>query len=261
MSNMTQPEKTHSGTKGFLGLRMVDRIMGQEFLKWLAIIAMTIDHVSEHLLSGFQPGRAVGRLAFPLFAMFVAHNYSRFYRGRFPGRYLTRMLIFGLCAQAAYFVFGLERLNIMFTLALGLLAMYLFANGKYVGLVCFSFAVALFNHFVFSLEYGLPGILLILFLSFNQKLLILLPAVFLIATPATGFQNIPLISIILPTAFYSDAHTLLFETAFSLSIAFAAFASVSMCPAAGRSAHKYFFYAYYPLHLTIILALEWYLAQ
>ena len=171
------------------------------------------------------------------------------------------MLIFGLCTQTVYFVFGLERLNIMFTLSLGLLAMYLFANGKYVVLVCFSFAIALFNHFVFSIEYGLPGVLLILFLSFNQKLLILIPALFIIATPATGLQNIPLISIILPTAFYSDAHTLLFETAFFLSIAFAAFASVSLRPATGRSAHRYFFYAYYPVHLTIILAIEWYLAQ
>ena len=240
---------------------ILDRIMGQEFLKWLAIIAMTIDHISEHLLSGFQPGRAIGRLAFPLFAMFVAYNYGRFYRGRFPGRYLRRMLIFGLWTQTVYFVFGLERLNIMFTLSLGLLAMYLFSNRKYVELVCFSIAIALFNHFVFSIEYGLPGVLLILFLSFKNKLLIVLPALFLVVTPATGFQNIPLISIILPTAFYSDAHTLLFETAFALSIAFAAFASVSMRSPSGRSVHKYFFYAYYPVHLTIILALEWYLTQ
>ena len=77
---MAQSGKKHSGTKGFSGLHIFDRIMGQEFLKWLAIIAMTIDHISEHLLSGFQPGRAVGRLAFPLFAMFVAYNYGRFYR-------------------------------------------------------------------------------------------------------------------------------------------------------------------------------------
>jgi hypothetical protein len=96
---------------------------------------MVVDHVSEHLLDGFGPGRAIGRMAFPLFAMFIAYSYTHYYRDRFPGKYIFRLVIFGLWAQAVYLVFGLERLNIMATLSLGLLAMYLYYNRKIVHLI------------------------------------------------------------------------------------------------------------------------------
>lgn len=130
-------------------------VMGQAFLKWLAIISMAVDHVSEHLLNGYQPGRAMGRLAFPLFAMLIAYNYAHFYQGRFPTKYISRLLFFGLLAQVAYVTFGLERLNIMTTLSLGLLAMFLYYNNRYCWLVILSITAALFNHYIFSIEFSM----------------------------------------------------------------------------------------------------------
>jgi hypothetical protein len=242
-------------------LRMSNRLMSQEFLKWLAIISMVVDHVSEHLLFGCQPGRAFGRLAFPLFAMFVTYNYTHYYQGRFPNKYILRLVFFGICTQVAYVTFGLERLNIMATLSLGLLAMFLYCNGKYCWLVLFLIGIALFNHFVFSIEYGLPGVLLLLFLSFDSKLWVVIPALLLIASPPMAFQDNPLVAVILPTSFYSDAHTILFETSFALAIAFVAICYMYMRPGTGRSTHKYFFYAFYPTHLSIILAIGWYLSR
>jgi hypothetical protein len=235
-------------------------ILDQNFLKWLAIVTMVIDHVSEHLLNGFGPGRAIGRFAFPLFAMFIAYNYTRYYHNRFPGRYLKRLLFFGLLAQTVYLVFGLERLNIMATLSLGLLSMYLFYNRKYLQLVILAIAIALFNHYIYSIEYGLPGVLLPLFLSLGNPLLILFPLVFLTARPPFPLQHNPLVAIILPTAFTSPAHTLLFELAFVTTIILAFLACPRLHPSApGKSGSKYFFYAFYPAHLALILGLEWWL--
>ncbi len=242
-------------------MRLTNMVMGQAFLKWLAIISMVVDHVSEHLLNGYQPGRAMGRLAFPLFAILIAYNYAHFYQGRFPTKYISRLLFFGLLAQVAYVTFGLERLNIMATLSLGLLAMFLYYNNRYCWLVILSITVALFNHYIFSIEYGLPGVLLLLFLSLKNKYLVVFPALFLTARPPIPFQDNPVMAIILPTAFYSDAHTVLFETCFALSIAFAAVAYKYMEPTPGRSKHKYFFYAFYPAHLSLILALQWFLSR
>ena len=241
--------------------RFFNMIMSQEFLKWLAIISMVADHISEHLLDGYQPGRAMGRLAFPLFAMLVAYNYAHYYQGRFPNKYLYRLLFFGLLTQAAYVAFGVERLNIMVTLSLGLLTMYLYYNRDYFWLITLCTAVALFNHFVFSIEYGLPGVSLLLFLSLKHKYQVVFPALFLTARPPMPFQDNPVIAVILPTAFYSEAHTLLFETCFVLSIAFATIAYMYMAPTPGRSKHKYFFYAFYPAHLSIILGLQWFLSK
>ena len=222
---------------------------------------MLVDHVSEHLLSGYQPGRAVGRLAFPLFAMFVAYNYTHYYMGRFPDRYIFRLLLFGLCAQIAYVIFGLERFNIMVTLSLALLAMFLYYNKRYCQLVILSLVVTLFNHFVFSIEYGLPGVLLPLFLSFDKKMFVLLPALFLTSRPPIPLQDNPLIAVVLPTEFYSDVHTVLFEISFALAIAFAAASYLYVKPSSIRSGQKYFFYAFYPIHLSIILVLERYLSK
>ncbi len=237
---------------------LLDTLLDQNLLKWLAIVAMVIDHLSEHLLDGFGPGRAIGRLAFPLFAMFIAYNYTHYYRNRFPGGYIKRMLIFGLLAQAVYLTFGLERLNIMATLALGLLALYLYYNRRYLLLLALALAVALFNHYVYSIEYGLPGVLLPLFIAMGNPLLMIFPLVFLTARPPFPLQNNPLVAIILPTAFTSPAHTLLFESAFTATIILAFLAGRHLRPAQpGKSGGKYFFYAFYPAHLALILGLEW----
>lgn len=236
--------------------RFFDQLMQQESLKWLALIAMVVDHVSEHLLDGYQPGRAIGRLAFPLFAMFTAYSYTRYYQPRFPGRYIARLLLFGVLAQAAYFTFGLERLNIMVTLALGLLVMFLYYNKKYTLMIPLTVGIALFNHYVYSIEYGLPGVLLPLFLSLENKTLVLIPAIFLTARPPLPYQDSLALSILLPSAYHSEAHTMLFETAFAATIFFAAASYTYLRPAGKGAPSKYFFYAFYPAHLALILALQ-----
>ena len=98
-----------------------------EALKWLALVAMTLDHASTYLWQQAGPGlHALGRLAMPLFAFVLACRLAR------PGaqargvhaRVMLRLSLAGACAAPVLALLGaLEQgwwpLNIMFTLMVG----------------------------------------------------------------------------------------------------------------------------------------------
>lgn len=92
--------------------------------QWLALITMTVDHVTRYLLpSSWDIGWAsssIGRIAFPLFAAMVA--WHGLFNTRDPMRYARRVLVIGLIAQLPYMTMPRDgfQLNICFTLALGL---------------------------------------------------------------------------------------------------------------------------------------------
>lgn len=96
-----------------------------EFLKWLALALMIGDHINKYLLNDtvtwmFDAGRA----AMPLFVFVLAYNLARpaaSERGVY-GRTLARLLIFGALATPAFIALGglgggWWPLNILFTLA------------------------------------------------------------------------------------------------------------------------------------------------
>lgn len=93
--------------------------------QWLALITMTLDHVTRYLLpDGWEAGwvsSSLGRIAFPLFAGMVA--WHGLFNTRNPIRYARRILIIGLVAQLPYMTMPRDgfQLNITFTLALGLI--------------------------------------------------------------------------------------------------------------------------------------------
>lgn len=118
-------------------------------LKIIAVISMFIDHftvvlfsyfyliesnetnsfgVTDELLNYYQIGRAIGRLAFPLFAFFVAEGmfYTKDRR-----RYLERVFLFALISEIPFdlalfgtpFYYGAS--DVLFTLFLGGVGIYL----------------------------------------------------------------------------------------------------------------------------------------
>lgn len=84
---------------------------------------MTADHVNTILLdNALPPLWALGRTAFPLFALLAAWNLA--FRSRSPGRYVARLSVWAAVATPIYLAtFGPSslRLNPLFTLALGVL--------------------------------------------------------------------------------------------------------------------------------------------
>jgi len=97
-------------------------------LKLWAVIFMTLDHIGAYLQPFMSEQlymllRAVGRLAFPIFAYHVARGYSL---TRNPARYFFRMLIFAFAGEVliryGYSIASLKTqgTNVMFTFALAI---------------------------------------------------------------------------------------------------------------------------------------------
>ena len=95
-------------------------------LKGLAAATMVVDHVGVVLLPQLWLLRCVGRLAFPIYAFFLAQGF-RYTKSR--AKYLARLAGFALLSEIPfdYMVYGQafswQGQNVMFTLALALLAL------------------------------------------------------------------------------------------------------------------------------------------
>ena len=119
--------------------------LSASYLKIVAMVLMCVDHLALLTLSslagiwlaGGLPGeevwmaayfamRGAGRLAFPLFAFFIAEGFRH---TRSAGRYAARLAVFALLAEVPFDLaiagrpFAPEGQNVLFTLLLGLLAL------------------------------------------------------------------------------------------------------------------------------------------
>ena len=101
-------------------------------LKWIAILAMTIDHIALAFLDSgtslYFGMRLIGRITAPMMSFFLAEGFRHTRNFR---NYLSRMLLFALIAQPFYFFLvngryaehiweNLLCLNVMFTLSISL---------------------------------------------------------------------------------------------------------------------------------------------
>lgn len=204
-----------------------------ECLKWLALLLMTADHISTFLYNGeLQYLNNAGRLAFPIFAFVFAYNLNRNNAEHFFKRSLVRLVIFG-AAATPFFAYLTNThnylpLNILFTLAAGLLCVIAYSKGRYIEAALIVFFVGL------TVEYSWVGLALILSaycLIRNGSdaalycCLISLASLFIVNGSFYAFLAAPLILL------------------FSLhEIKFPRF--------------KWAFYFYYPLHLAIILIIK-----
>ena len=94
-------------------------------LKGIAAALMLTDHVGAILLPEVPVLRCVGRLAFPIFAFFIAEGYAH---TRNFGRYFRRLAILAVVSEIPFnlengAVFDLTRQNVLFTFCLALLTL------------------------------------------------------------------------------------------------------------------------------------------
>jgi hypothetical protein len=147
-------------------MKNFERDNSLDLVKWIALLAMIIDHIWFLLPAETQEitrwMRVFGRLAFPLFSLAIATNVTRQPAG-YPGgwKYLGGLLLFALLSQwsySSYFENG--RLNILFTLVLGLVVAQA-AHHRMPRLIAAG-VVALVIALTYRplLSYGMTGVLL-----------------------------------------------------------------------------------------------------
>lgn len=236
-------------------------------LKVFAIVVMTIDHVGAYLLPGVPVLRTIGRLAFPIFAYMIVEGCRHTSN---KARYLATMCAFGIASQLLYWGYNHTLYQSIFTtLVLSVVTIYSlqwWASGSghahadkpdrpsldlraLVSLAALALdvvATAVLPQVLaaqgFYVQYRLPGVLLpvMAYLPWladprderNTRLASLgLFAIGLVVVAATGSGTNQWWSLcaLVPLALYNGER--------------------------GTHALKYFFYAYYPLHLAIIMLL------
>jgi len=215
---------------------------GRELLKWIAIITMTVDHVGVILYPEFTVLRFIGRFSFPLFAYLLILGMENTRNIRY---YFTRLFIFALISQVPFFLalgYGpFDSLNIFFTLSSGLLFVYFFKKSSVFVLV------PVFASLVLPFDYGIYGIVVIgcmYILKENTKFgvvsLVLLNTLFLVPW-SIQFLSISAIPLIL--LHKNGSLNITRETTEKVTIPLW---------------RKYFFYVYYPLHLTLLYLIQLY---
>lgn len=92
-------------------------------IKFLAAILMVVDHVGVLFFPKVLAFRYLGRLSFPLFAWAIGQGEKH---TKNFNVYLIKLIVWGIISQPIYYlVFRSLSLNILITLALGLLALRL----------------------------------------------------------------------------------------------------------------------------------------
>ena len=215
---------------------------GRELLKWIAIATMTVDHVGAILLPDFEVLRFIGRFAFPLFAYLLVLGIETTRNIR---NYFLRLFVFALISQVPFFV-ALDKgpfdlLNIFFTLACGLAFLHYFRKNSVFALI------PLFMSLFLPFDYGAYGIAVIgcmYMLRANTKFgvtaLIIINALFLVPWNPQ-FLSVAAIPLIL--LHNRGSLNLTEDTPKKL---------------ATPAWRKYFFYVYYPLHLTLLYIIKLY---
>jgi len=212
--------------------------LGREILKWIALVTMTIDHLGAALFPDYIFMRIIGRISFPLFGYLLVLGMES---TRNTKNYVARLFIFALISQAPFFLAlgypPFEMLNIFFTLSLGLLSLL-----KPL-LILPSLLVSEFLNFDYG-AYGIASIACMYILNKNTRngivCLVLFNAMYSL------LNNIQVFSLLaLPII-------LLYKEVFGLMKIEKKIKGDTVYP----PWRKYFFYIYYPFHLSMIYLIK-----
>lgn len=234
-------------------------IVNSNTLKIVAAVCMLIDHIGYILLPNIVFLRIIGRLAFPIFAFFIAEG-CKYTKNKL--KYFLIIFVLGVIFQVAYYI-AEESLfmNIFIVFSLSILIIYTLQNFKYnlinkqsgilnkvlSGIV---FVVTIFLVFFFcsiiSVDYGFWGVMLPVFASLFHN---------------NGEGNVQKKLNSVTVSLISFAVGLILLCVFAeWSIQYYSLISLLLLVLysgeRGRANLKYFFYIFYPAHLVVLYAID-----
>ena len=248
------------------------RLLSTTTLKWIAVVTMLIDHIgailvwSYYLNCGYSHDvyiaylwlRRIGRIAFPIFCFVLVegftHTHSR-------PKYALRLLLFAIVSEIPY-DFALhdanfsytEDLNIMFTLLLAFLAMWLV--DALTNLACAGVKklarrdeVGKAAYFVVNTVIAVAVMLPCAYLAAALDMSYHAYGIYLIFGMYIGRNFRPLMFVlgIAATIWYNGAIQMYAIMGLTILLFYSGKKGRGM---------KYFFYLFYPLHLLLLGALE-----
>ena len=215
-------------------------------LKLIAIITMTIDHIGVVFgIPFYNFLRAVGRISFPIFAFLLTEGYVH---TKSFSKYFLRLLVLALISEIIYdyVFFGsficLGANNIFFTLALGLLTLFLLDKSRCLIKKYFKDKVDLF--IILPITYLLIVVIMGLigeFLNFSYGMLGILVISFFYLFK----DSFPLVVISVSLSTLILGEGMQYFSLFSLILIY--FYNKKL----GKKC-KMFFYLYYPLHILVL---------
>ena len=218
---------------------------GRELLKIIAIVTMVVDHVGHILYPDLLFLQIIGRLAFPIFAYLIVLGVDSTKK---PLRYMVTLLVFAIISQVPYYlafnIQPIDRLNILFSLLLCAITIYYYNKRSAVAFVPLLLSI------VFPVEgsyYAVVTAVGMKLLKDNWKLGTLLLTALNIQFPfitSDVFSQIQILALLaVPLIFLHFRNKLTKEIIIpENSLAYLA--------------RKYFFYVFYPLHLTILFLIN-----
>ncbi|MFP4016273.1 MAG: TraX family protein [Halanaerobiales bacterium] len=213
--------------------------MSSFILKMIGILTMTVDHIGSIVFPDLLFLRVIGRLAYPIFAFLISEGYRK--TGDVTD-YIGRLLVFAFFSQLAYqHVFGTERLNVLFTFALALYAIYKYEKTNNILVV---FIVALAAQLLHT-EYGAYGVLMVfIFYRYHHNFKETVKYFSLLAIAYVGYNVV---------SNYSDIQnsTILFISIIQL-FTIPSLLLIYLYNGKRGPRAKYLFYVFYPGHILLI---------
>mgnify|MGYP002517584621 CR=1 FL=1 len=205
--------------------------MNTNFIKLIAIITMTIDHIGYVFFPDILIFRIIGRIAFPLFVYSMMIGY---FRTKDLTKYIVRLLIIGIISQFPYsLLFNVCRPNVMFSLIVALLFYYSLDEKKW-WIIPFLVVIP----FLLNFEYSIIYLFLVPIFYYFRNNGIFLSISFILFY--LNYLIYPVDSFSIATFFtILCLPFILIKTNINIKI------------------NKYFYYLYYPVHITVLLIIKY----
>ena len=226
--------------------------MNSFVLKIIACITMFIDHVGYVIFNSFSWFNYIGRLSFPIFAFQISEG---FVHTKNVKKYLLRLFIFAVLSQIPFICFLSTitndfRLNVIFTLILGLLSIIVYNKNKLLGIFV-TIILGIFAN-ITNCDYSFYGVAItFLFYAFRDKKFLM----------AFSFILTTLIHYTIEILMYLEngveilMQVLLFYLPLAISTSLSIIIILLYNKKNGPNT-KYFLYIFYPLHLLILYGLS-----